>query len=115
MRAGIWTTVGILVLGGVGRTASDWPGDRAERPDVVASLDAMAIPAGTEPIKIDGDLTEEIWTKAPASHELSCSAIRSEGAAATHATEVAGRLRRDGDLHRGARASIRSRSRSSAC
>ena len=48
---------------------------------------AMAIPAGTEPIKIDGELAEEIWAKAPPVSEF-LQRAPSEGAVATHPTEA---------------------------
>jgi len=52
-----------------------------------ATADALSIPPGSEPMKIDGDLTEEIWTKASV---ISQFVVRDpkEGAQPTHDTEV---------------------------
>lgn len=57
--------------------------DRAPAP----SLDALAMPAGVEAIKLDGELAEEVWTRAPVASEF-LQRDPTEGAPATHVTEV---------------------------
>jgi hypothetical protein len=53
----------------------------------VASLDALALPGGVEAIKLDGELSEEIWTRAPVASEF-FQRDPTEGAPASHPTEV---------------------------
>jgi hypothetical protein len=53
----------------------------------VAVAGAIAIPIGTDPIKVDGELAEEIWTKAPPITEF-LQRDPTEGARPTRATEA---------------------------
>ena len=54
---------------------------------LVASADAILIPAGSEPMRIDGELSEEIWTKAPVINQFVVRDPK-EGAQPSHPTEV---------------------------
>jgi hypothetical protein len=71
----------------MGLGATDRNGNGRDRVVGIDALDAVAIPAGTEPIKIDGVLTEEIWTRAIPITEFRQRDPR-EGEKATHNTEV---------------------------
>ena len=50
-------------------------------------IDAVAIPAGSDPIKVDGELTEPAWARAQAVTEFQ-QRDPDEGAAPTHRTQV---------------------------
>jgi hypothetical protein len=68
--------------------ASDEPSrSAAHGPEGAATIDALAIPAGSDPIKIDGDLSEDVWTRTQAITEFQ-QRDPDEGAAPTHATDV---------------------------
>jgi len=88
MRQRVAWIAGILWAGAaaVGASGSSARGT-SWAPPPVASAVATAIPAGTEAIKIDGDLTEEVWTKAVPITEF-VQREPSEGAPPTHQTEV---------------------------
>ncbi len=51
------------------------------------TIDAVAIPAGSDPIRVDGDLGEAAWSRARAVTEFQ-QRDPDEGAAPTHATQV---------------------------
>src|SRR5213593_3336718 len=57
------------------------------RAGVPPAIEALALPAGATTIQIDGELSEEAWTKAPVVSEF-LQREPSEGMAATHQTEV---------------------------
>jgi hypothetical protein len=67
---------------------------RAATPGAPASsIEAVAIPAGTEPIRIDGELAEDVWTRATPVTDFLQRAPR-EGASSTIATPSTSRCAR---------------------
>jgi hypothetical protein len=59
----------------------------ASRPSAPPPVAAVAIPVGADPIKVDGEIAEEIWTKAPPITEF-LQRDPTEGARPTRETEA---------------------------
>ena len=59
----------------------------ASRPSASLTDSAVAIPVGADPIKVDGEIAEEIWTKAPPITEF-LQRDPTEGARPTRETEA---------------------------
>ena len=74
-----------FAVAGSGSLGASAAGPRPDAP--VASVTAIAIPAGSTPMKIDGELSEEIWARANAITEF-IQRDPNEGAKPTHQTEV---------------------------
>lgn len=89
MRVGGWMSrlagvlIGIAALSSENLGANDAPRSRA----ATSSVAAVALPAGSEPMKIDGEIAEEIWARANPITEF-IQRDPDEGAKATHQTEV---------------------------
>ena len=62
-------------------------GEAADPRNSVRSIAAIAIATGADAVRVDGDLTDPIWSKAPAVTEF-LQRDPTEGAAPTHPTEV---------------------------
>ena len=86
-RRRFWQRVATVVWGAAAGSVVFGAGapDRADR--TTASAIAIAIPAGAEPMKIDGAATEEIWTKAQPITEF-LQRDPNEGQKPTHPTEA---------------------------
>jgi len=92
LRSRLWFLIATgVVTGALTLRASDNRAPRAadvpRPPAAVMAIDAVAIPAGAEAMVIDGELAEEVWTRATAVTEFA-QRSPSEGAAPSHATEV---------------------------
>lgn len=74
-----------FAVAGSGSLGASAAGSRPAAP--VASATAIAIPAGSTPMKIDGELSEEIWARANAITEF-IQRDPNEGEKPTHQTEV---------------------------
>ena len=86
-RKGLCVWVFAWVLLGARRLRLRGEQNRRARAHRAGAVGAVAIPVGTEPIKIDGELAEEIWTKAPPITEF-LQRDPTEGAKPTRETEA---------------------------